>query len=244
VSDPRVWLIGPQAGDDGLPDFGHSAYVYARFVLLRSYLAFKAVGAIRLPDELERFVEQVYGAVPLTIPDGWQTALDESKHELEEEQRGQRMKAKGVMIYRPDDEDLLRQQNAQLDEDNPEAAEKIRAATRDTEPTIQVILVYRIDGQDYLDQSGNKPFREADEPDFGRVRQLLENEVTISHRGCFVFYWRRPVPAGWRERGMLRCHRVVRIDSTGSSLTEEYPLQFDRDIGIMFTRDAEVKRSQ
>jgi hypothetical protein len=154
------------------------------------------------------------------------------------------MKAKAVMVYRPDDEDLLWQQNAQLDEDNPEAAEKIRAATRDTEPTLPVILVYHIEGRDSLDDSGREPFDEADEPDLVRIRRLLDNEVTINHRGCVAFYAGRPVPAGWRERGMLRHHRVVRIDASGASLPTEYPLRFDRDIGVEFTRDADKGASQ
>jgi CRISPR-associated endonuclease/helicase Cas3 len=242
VAKARIWLI--EAGNkDGLPDFGRpSEYIYAPFVLLRSYLVLKeAKEALRLPDDLERFVEQVYGSETLQTPPGWQAALDEAERELREEQRAQRMKAKGLMIYRPNDEDLLQQQNAQLDEDNPEAAEKIRAATRDTDPTVQVVLVYCIDGHDYLDRSGKEPFVEADKPDLGRVRRLLENEVTINHRGCVAFYADRPVPTGWRERGILRYHRVVRIDECGVSLSGEYPLRLDPDIGVMFTRDTEER---
>jgi CRISPR-associated endonuclease/helicase Cas3 len=237
VSEPRLWLINPSS-KDGLPDFGASEWVYARYVLLRSYLVVKAVEGVRLPDDLERFVEQVYGTEPLTIPDGWQTALDKSKRELSEEQRSQRMKAKGVLVYRPDDEDLLQQPNAQLDEDNPQAAETIRAATRDTEPTVQVVLVYHIDGRDSLDASGREAFDEADEPDLGRIRRLLDNEVTINNRGCVAFYAGRPVPTGWRKHGLLRNHRIVRLDAFGASLSTEYRLRFDRDIGVQFTRDA------
>jgi CRISPR-associated endonuclease/helicase Cas3 len=236
VNEPRLWLIEPTI-QAALPEFGPSEWVYARFILLRSHIALKAVQTIRLPDDLEHFVEQVYGTESLTIPDGWQTALDESKRALSEAQRSQRMKAKGVMVYRPDDEDLLRQQNAQLDEDNPEAAEKIRAATRDTDPTVPVILVYHIDGRDSLDDAGQEPFDEAEKPDLVRVRRLLDNEVTVNHQGCVACYVRRSVPAGWRERGMLRHHRVVRLDASGASLSTEYPLRFNPDIGVVFTRD-------
>jgi CRISPR-associated endonuclease/helicase Cas3 len=238
VAEPRLWLIEP-AEKEGLPDFGPSEYVYARFVLLRSYIALRAVGVVRLPDDLEHFVEQVYGTEPPAVPDGWREALHQAARELVDEQKGQRRKAKGVMICRPDDEDLLRQQNAQLDEDNPEAAEKIRAATRDTEPTVQVVLVYQIGGRDYLDGAGREPFSEADEPDITRVRRLLDNEITINHRGCVAFYTAQSVPRGWRDRGMLRHHRVVRIDASGISLPTEYRLRFDPDVGVRFIRDTE-----
>jgi CRISPR-associated endonuclease/helicase Cas3 len=236
VDEPRLWLIEP-AVRAGLPDFGPSEWVYARFVLLRSHIALKAVSTIRLPDDLERFVEQVYGSESLTIPDGWQSVLDESKRALDEAQRTQRMKAKGVMVYRPDDEDLLRQPNAQLEEDKPEVAETIRAATRDTEPTVQIVLVYHINGQDSLDQDGHEPFDEADKPNLVRVRRLLDNEVTINHQRCVAFYSGCPVSAGWRECGMLRNHRIIRLDASGVSLLTEYPLRFDRDLGVQFSRD-------
>jgi CRISPR-associated endonuclease/helicase Cas3 len=238
VAEPRLWLIEP-ALSEGPPVFGPSEYVYARFILLRSYIALKPDRAIRLPDDLERFVEQVYGRQALAIPDGWLAAVEEAGEKLRDDQASQRRKAKGVMIYHPDDEDLLRQQNSQLDDDNPEAAPKIRAATRDTEPTVQVILVYHAGGRDYLDQACREPFDEADEPDLASIRRLLDNEVTVSHRGCVAFYTGRPVPRGWRDRGMLRNHRVARVDPAGNLLATEYPLRYDRDIGLMFTRDTE-----
>lgn len=245
VNESRLWLIEP-ASKDGLPDFGRSEYVYARFVLLRSLLALRAIepSAVELPGHLETLIEQVYGDKPLTIPDGWQLAVDDAEREMQEEQKTKRKKAKGLMIYRPNDEDLLRQQNAQLDEENPEAAETIRAATRDTEPTIRVVLVYNIDGRDYLDESGRESLNEADGPDIKRIRRLLDNEVTINHRGCVAFYAGRTVPTSWRERGMLRHHRIVRIDAFGVSLSTEYPLRFDPHIGVIFTRDVEEKESR
>lgn len=244
VDKPRLLLIEPEIKKNGIPDFGVSEkYIYARFVLLRSYIAlnhaFQTAGAIQLPDELEHFVEQVYGKVPLAVPDGWQGALDEAEAKLKEERRRQRAKAKGLMIYRPNDEDLLRQQNAQLDEENPQAAAMIRAATRDTEPTVQLILVYHIGGHDYLDSSGAEPFHEGNEPDFQQTRRLLDNEVTINRRECVDWYADQPVPSGWGKRGILRHHRVVRIDASGASLQSEYPFRYGREVGVMFKRDVE-----
>jgi hypothetical protein len=229
-------LIEPEIKEE-IPDFGPSEWVYARFVLLRSLLVLKSVQAIRLPDDLEDFVERVYGIEPLAIPIGWQAALDESERALDEARRIQRRKAKGVMILRPDDEDLLRHQNAQLDEDDPEAAARIRAATRDTEPTMQLILVYQVNGADFLDIQARQPFSDAEKPDLAAVRKLLDNEVTVSHRGCVAYYAGRSAPSGWRERGILRNHRVVRLDRCGQSQPTEYAMQYDREIGVRFTRD-------
>ncbi len=236
VAEPRLWLIEPPS-NEGLPTFKRYEKVYARFVLLRSYIALKAVQAVGLPHDLERFVEQVYGTEPLGIPDGWQPALNQAQRDLSEEQREQRTKAKGVMVYRPDDEDLLRQLNAQLDEDNPQAAEKIRAATRDTEPSIQLILVYHIAGRDWLDSAGRESFSEGDKPNIARIRRLLDNELTISHRGFVAFYASQPVPRGWRDRGMLQHHRILRVDGSGQSLPGNLVLHTDSELGVRFGDD-------
>jgi CRISPR-associated endonuclease/helicase Cas3 len=235
VSEPCLWLIEP-GEKDGLPDFGRSEYVYAPFVLLRSYMVLKAGETVRMPDDLERFIEQVYGTEPLTIPDGWQTALDQSKEKLKVKQENQQLNALDVSINDPDDSPL-EQQSQQLEEDDPEAAKKIQAQTRDSDPIIQLIVVYQLAGQDYLDAVGQEPFNEADVPDVPRVRQLLDNEVTISHYGCFLAYVGRGVPKAWREKGMLRHHRIVRVDGDGKSLPGDFFLRVDHQLGVRFVEN-------
>lgn len=232
LSEPQVWLVAPTIAEDGPPSFGKSEFVYARYVLLRSHIVLNTADSIRLPDDLERFVEQVYGSEPLAIPDGWEAGLAESEATMTQERKDQRKKAKGVMICRPDDEYLFHQENLQLDEDNPAAAERIRAATRDTEPTIQLIVVYQIDGQDFLDNCGHEPFFEADEPNIPRMRRLLDNEVTIGHRGCVMHYVRCSVPPGWRKNGMLRNHRVLRVGHDGNALTDQW-IRLTADQGVI-----------
>jgi CRISPR-associated endonuclease/helicase Cas3 len=234
VAEPRLWLIDTTR-NEGPPEFGPSGYVYARFVLLRSYIALKAVEAIRLPDDLERFVEQVYGQEPLAIPDGWQASLDECQRKLREKQENQQLDATDVAINDPD-QAPLEQQNHQLDDDDPEASKRIRAQTRDSGPTVQLVVIYHLGGRDYLDSGGLEPFDEADEPDVKRTRRLLNNEVTISQHKCVMFYSRQPVPRGWRDRGMLRHHRLLRVGANGNSLPGSFFLRMDHELGIRFTK--------
>ncbi|MDB5311575.1 MAG: CRISPR-associated helicase Cas3 [Gemmataceae bacterium] len=234
VETPRLWLVEP-GEKDGRPDFGPSEYVYARYVLLRSLIALGLPRTtVALPDELERLVEQVYGTRSLEIPLSNQDDLSKSKQEMEQEQRKQNRTAKGVMIYRPDAEDLLEQPNMQLQEDDPDAHRKIQAATRDTEPTVQLILIYHSNGRDFLDAEGTEPFDEHEMPDIARLRRLLDNEVTISHPGCVFHYATRdkPVPPGWRKNGMLKHHRIVRLDPAGRSVSGEFPMEYDQNQGV------------
>jgi CRISPR-associated endonuclease/helicase Cas3 len=235
MTGPRLWLIEPEVRAE-VPCFGASEFVYARFVLLRSHLALKAVQAILLPDDLERFIEQVYGAEALAVPNGWQAALDDSERELREKETSQQLNAVDVAINDPD-QSPLEQQSQQLEEDDPEAAKKIQALTRDADPTIQLVVIYHFEGQDYLDPARLEPFDEAQVPDLRRVRRLLDNEVTISHRGCFAFYAGRSVPKGWRKKGMLRHHRITRVDGAGKSLPGDFALRVDHELGVRFTED-------
>ena len=174
--------------------------------------------------------------MPLAIPDGWQAALVESEEKLKANQDRQQLDAMDVAINDPD-QSPLEQQNHQLEEDDPEAAKKIQAQTRVSDPSIQLIVIYQIGERDYLDPGGVEPFDESKEPDLPRVRRLLDNEVNISHRGCFAFYAGRRAPKGWREKGMLRHHRIVRVDRYGTSLPGDFFLRVDRELGVRFTDD-------
>jgi CRISPR-associated endonuclease/helicase Cas3 len=240
VAQPCLCLIEPLI-EDGLPAFGPSEYVYARFVLLRSYIALKAVNEVRLPDNLDQLVEQVYGTWPLMEPHGWQPALDENKRKWIEKQENQELNARDVAIADPNDRAALEQRSQQLDEDDPEAAKRIQAQTRDSDPSIQLIVIYRLGEGDYLDADGLEPFDETAKPDENSVRRLLDNEVTISNRKCFTFFAARRPPTGWRERGMLRHHRLARVGSDGKSLSESAEKKFllwsDLELGIRFTEE-------
>jgi CRISPR-associated endonuclease/helicase Cas3 len=234
VTEPRLWLIEPPSKDE-LPDFKQYEKIYARFVLLRSYIALKAVEALRLPADLEHFVEQVYGVEPLVIPDGWQGALDESEPKWKEGQDNQQLDAKDVAIRNPD-QSPLEQQSQQLEDDDPDAAKKIQAQTRDSDPSIQLVVIYHLNERDYLDPEGREPFDEANEPDVKRTVRLLDNEVSISHRGCFESYKVRSVPKGWLKNGMLRHHRIVRVDGEGRSLPGDFFIQTDHELGVTFMK--------
>jgi CRISPR-associated endonuclease/helicase Cas3 len=235
--DPRLWLIKPEKRADGLPDFGPSERkrergVYERYVLTRSLISLgRPRTTVELPGELERLVEQVYGSEPLDIPQGYRDDLEGSKQSMQQKMDDQQLGALNVSIDGPND-DPLHQQNAQLEEDDPEAHQKIQAATRDTEPTIQLVLVYHHCGRDSLDPEGREPFDESETPSVARLRRILDNEVTISHPGCVSHYAHRPVPIGWRKCGMLRHHRLVRVDAQGRSLAGEFPTVYDCHRGV------------
>lgn len=231
---PRLALIETGLREDGRPDFGKSEYVYARYVLLRSLYALRERDSITLPDDLERRVEQVYGTEPLAVPHEAAADLAESETALKAEKRAQLLKARGVMIWPPEMEELLEQPNQQLREDDTAANRKVQAATRDTEPTVSLVLAYHLDGRDYLDPEGAEPFDETEEPSVTRTRRLVLNEVTVSDRRCVAWYTGQPVPSGWRKCGLLQHHRLVRLGPGGRGLAgSEFDIRYEPELGIL-----------
>lgn len=241
VSTPRVWLIEPKVGDDMVPDFGVSEFVYARYVLLRSYLALHDRPQVALPADLEPLVEQVYGDEPQTNPAHFTTALNASHEDLLDETRRQQLAGGSVIIYEPTNDDVFGQQNTALEDDDPGAHPRIQAATRDTEPSVQVIVVFGGPDGDFLDAERTEQFLEAEEPTVARARRLVANEITVTHKGLVFALIGSKAPTGWRKNGLLRHHRMIRLSADRASFVGRYRLTVHTDLGLVVERADTLK---
>lgn len=70
ITAPRLVLLEPGMGDEG-PEFGGSAWVYSRLILLRTLLLLKrreAGAPLRLPGEIRKLVEAVYPPDAAALP--------------------------------------------------------------------------------------------------------------------------------------------------------------------------------
>ncbi len=54
---PTLWVVKPDFNDDGAPDFGASKFVYARHILLRSWLKLRERETIEIPSQVEELIE-------------------------------------------------------------------------------------------------------------------------------------------------------------------------------------------
>ncbi len=231
VAEKKLYLINPEQKNN-FPDFGDSRFIYAPFILYRSYAALKSLTELRLPDDVERLIEQVYGTEPLAIPEAWQAAVDASERNMREQEDCQQLNALCAALARPN-QPLADYESLQSDADDPTLAPAIQARTRDSDPTIQAIIIYQIDGKDFLDAAASEPFDEFTRPDLARVRRLLDNEVTIGRRG-FKHVLAQVVPTGWRATSVLRYHRIIRVDQHGNSVCADLPLSVDGCLGVRY----------
>ena len=240
ITRPSVWLLRPEADENHVPAFGWSEKIYARFILLRSYLALReSAVAIELPGDIENLIEKVYGTVPLAVPeeDAWQVAMTEAKKEMNLKKKEAEMAAGTFLVTSPRaEDDILLDFSQQLDEDDPDLPKDRQAFTRLAEPSVTLVVLYNNGGRLSLDPEGQLRVNLARKPTLDDARAFLRNSVTIQRKGCVRHYARQKPPTTWKENGLLRFHRVVFVASDGMAIREkdQYPLRVDSEFGVRF----------
>lgn len=237
VAEPRLLLIHPGLKDDR-SDFGKSEFVYGRYVLLRSWEVLRGKPTLSVPQEIEPLVEATYADRHEADPD-----FAAAKQLDAEERERLQQKATGILAPAPSmKRNFWTCWNAGLGEDeDPTTHPARRAATRDVEPTVHLVVAYVKDDREYLDSSCHERMAVDQVLTAGNLehaRAILANAVSVSNPGCFRHYARQNPPKGWAKNGLLKHHRLVRVGPDGMSLTpDEYPLTVDEEIGVRFTRE-------
>jgi CRISPR-associated endonuclease/helicase Cas3 len=176
--------------------------VYDRYVLLRTWLALRQRKQLEIPAEIEALVEAVYGESATECGDEWDAALKQAKEQMEYT-CGESIKAAGrLLVCQPKSPcDLIEDFNDQLaDDEDPEVHKTVRAATREGDPSITVVM---LPGDAIL----------TDDPGISDVRALLDRSAKLSHRGIF-----HPLlddgesPSEWTNNAHLRHARLLRLD--------------------------------
>jgi hypothetical protein len=63
----------------------------------------------------------------------------------------------------------------------------------------------------------------------------LENAVTVNRKGCVFHYLKQAPEKAWQKSGLLRFHRVARVNREGVGL-DDYPLTVHPELGVEFAR--------
>lgn len=243
LGGPRLWILRPESGDAGVPDFQNSEYVYSRYILLRSFLALWGRTELNLPDDIEPLVESVYGGEHLSLPDAaWESDIDESRITHEQKIAKNETYAATVRILPPIwPDDILDAVNRDVQEDDPDANPKIQALTRLAEPSVSLLLLFgdSTDARWSLDRSGQETVDPKSEPSISTVKRLLKNAVTLSNHRCVHHFLSRTgnsLPAAWRDHSLLKFHHLVLLNSLGRYQFEKHILRWDLELGIVVER--------
>lgn len=240
---PRLWIGCPEIRD-GVPDFGSGTEaVYDPHMLLRSWLAIRDREAMKIPDEVEKLIEEVYHEreCPAELPEEITKKWEESLTKLEEKRGHYENTARQNRILSPlrDTESLLEAFNKRLEEDDPTVHRTLQALTRYSEmPTVSVLCLYGTPEEPYLD----KGFREAIDPhlkpDLMNCRKLLSRSLPVSNR--YLVNRMLPekdaylIPAAWREVAQLRHHFLLLFDEI--NICEHYGVSLDDELGLVIPK--------
>jgi CRISPR-associated endonuclease/helicase Cas3 len=223
------FIIACDAGPNGPPpeSFGVSnEHVYDRYILLRTWLALRQREKIEVPGEIEALIETVYGVPPSIESADWEEALRQARQKAEFDQAESEKAARRLMVSEPKDpSDLVEEFNDQLvDDEDPQVHESIRAATRESDPFITVVM-----------QPASKDYTTVS--DVSEVRKLLDWSVKLSHRGIYhALVDKGESPTEWSKNVHLRHARLLWLDEQGQGTVGDYVLKVDEKLGVIIEK--------
>ena len=235
---PRRLVITEPAemAEDDLPQFDVDEYVYARYVLLRSYYALKAAGSTAtFPTDTTTLIEQVYGDLSLLegVTETQVAAIKAAERKMREEDREARQKAKGQLILVPNKSRLLSQAVAGLDEDNPEVHKTFQAQTRDIDSGISLVCLHKNeDGLCIYTKNGTISINLTEDFPRNHLKHLQQNIISVQHIAVYLRFVAKEVPKPWRNEAALRHLRPVIFENGENNEVPNYTLKLSQEFGL------------
>ncbi|NLE46175.1 MAG: CRISPR-associated helicase Cas3', partial [Chloroflexi bacterium] len=223
------FIVLSEADTAGPPpeSFGKSIeFVYDRYVLLRTWLALRQRDKFEMPAEIEAMVEAVYGEPASVNPDGWAEALERAEDQMQFKRAESEKAACRLLVSKPEDPlDLIEQFNDQLaDDEDPEVHRAVRAATREGDPSVTVVMMPR-------------DTTLASELKVSGVQELLDRAVKLSHRGVFhAMLEEGDQPREWARNAHLRHARLLQLDDRNQVSVGGYVLTVDERLGVVIDK--------
>lgn len=226
TDSPVCYICEP---DKSSFDYG----VYDSHVLLKSWLVLKRVESIRVPNDIERLVETVYGnfgKVPDEMLDAWEITLArrEKKLALDESEAEKRH----VPLPSDDGNDSLRRITEDVrKEDAPDFPFELQALTRLMSPNVSVICLYGSNGKTYLDREMTVPVDLNKAPSMEMTKELLNNSLNISvNKGWYRTFMEVDRPEKWKTPFLRNYYPLV--FKGGCAQVGPYRLLLDEETGL------------
>lgn len=240
LARPTVWIRGPQTA----PEFDAPAFdaadttVYDEHILLRTWLALRGLSEVRVPDDLERLIEEVYDAreAPADRPPSIGPRWEQTRRRLDQERAKDAAEAENRWVGRPHSAKPVWQiaDDPNRDEDEaPDLHPAHLALTRLAGPSVAVVCLRegpRLGPDGAVLDLGTRP-------DATGVRALLEQSLKITMWGLVQELLAQQPPWGWRRSPLLRHHRALVFDASGQVVVGRWRLRLDPDLGLVVERE-------
>lgn len=231
---PTVGLVEP-ALKDGCPSFGSVASVYEPDVMFRTWWELQSVGEFRIPEDLESWIERVYGDHGSKPSDpGLRAQFEAAVQKAQEERQAAWNAAQDRLLFPPEKgtrQDCFGKLYKSLVEDESgDVHPALRAATRLAEPSTDVVCLFPCAEGQSLDPEGAMPVDLEKVESLEKARLLVRYSVKVDNRrlarlGGVV----RTIPA-WREQALLRHRKVLVLDDEA----RRQGVDLDPELGLVF----------
>ena len=239
-AEPRVFVAGlAEEPPDLKSDYWDR--VYATYPLYTSWHLLRSRSAIRLPAEMEGFIEAAYAEetlkqLPETVRGRAAEALNAFKTRLEDTE----LEAANVVV-----DPLARlletlgrdQLAAELGlEDDEESPYTQRPLTRLGEPSITVVPLYRLADGLFLDPEGQTPARVNGKASPEEARALYAASLRVGRQGVVQGLKKEDTPPAWQKNGLLRNLKPLYLDAEGRARIGSTELRMDPELGLVYMR--------
>jgi len=238
LSQPKCFICMPELGEDGLAKFGSDRYVYAEYILQRSYFVMRKINTLWLPKDTDDLIEAVYAPPPIAgLSDAQQTKIDGLFQKMSRKDDSLTTAAFNRLIGDVDYSNLMGSGHIELDEDNPKTHRDLQALTRDTHPTVQLVcMVEQDDGRIHL-LDGNVGFDLTQPPRGALLEHALRSMVTVSHYEVVKHFMEQTPPKAWRDIAPLRyAHSLIFRDGR-CAINEKRTVALHPDLGLYITQE-------
>lgn len=197
LNEPTLILRSPVMTEEAVPDFGIDGVIYARYIMLRTWLLLDGQAQLRIPDEIDYLIQFVYDA-PLAVPDvsdAYQKALNEAHDDMALNDTGSTFRGGQFCISTPDDEFLISKSSYNLPD-----SEKVSITTREIRRGIDIIC---------CSEDESLPQILDRQPTKNEVHHLMRHRITVRNRRLREALEALVCPAQWQRIAQLRSARPV-----------------------------------
>lgn len=246
VSGAVDWAADPPEAVSGSRTVYGSAKLLRAAAVLRPHLD---GAALALPGDIRRLVEEGYDP-GLAPPAGWEDVWSAAVQRDDEKRARQLAESRTFRIDVPDALSLVDWLRNHAGEADSEGSASGRAQVRDSEDSIEVIVVRREpDGRlTTLDAGGGKPVRDLpwriDAASAALARELAASTLRLPAWLCRGARGDRVVSAleasvdvsGWQDSPWLRGQLVLPLDAGTHLDVADVRLDYDEELGLRVTK--------
>ncbi|WP_234554307.1 CRISPR-associated endonuclease Cas3'' [Thermus caliditerrae] len=237
--EPRL-LVGGLGKE---PEFGEGLHwnrVYEDYLLLSTWLSLRGREALRVPEDLEGLLEEVYSRTPEGFPEDLRRRAEDSYKRLQNRWEQEAKTAENLSLS--DLEALLSDTEASalaaafhLDDD-AEDEKTQRLLTRLGDPSVPAVPLYRVGEGWALDPEGKRPVRLKGEVSKEEALALWSRVVRLSRYPIPQALLKEDPPPAWRRSGLLRGLRLLEVGRVFPLEKGGVRVELDPELGVVYER--------